>query len=206
MKTICVYCSSSNSVESQYMDLAAELGREMVANGYSLVFGGAKVGLMGVLARQIKDHGGRVVGVMPELLVEKDLDYKDCDELIITPGMRERKAKMEELSSAFITLPGSFGTLEELLEVITLKQLGYHRKAIVILNHDGFFDHLLAMFEHLCSLRFAKPVSKSLYHISNTVDDAINFIRNFEEKKVEDKWMVTTSHQSPRMPGWAMPL
>jgi len=206
MKTICVYCSSSDGVESQYMELASEMGRAIAHNGYSLVYGGAKVGLMGVIAKYTKENGGKVIGVMPELLVEKELDYRGCDEMFVTSGMRERKAKMEDLSGAFVAMPGSFGTLEELLEVITLKQLGYHRKAIVILNHDGFYDHLLNMFEQLYALRFAKPVSKSLYHISETVEDAINFIKNYEEKNIEEKWLSPSGKQNPRMPGWAMPL
>lgn len=140
-KVICVYASSSNLIDRKYFDIASQLGEAIARNGDTLLFGGGVRGLMGAAATAVHRHNGRVVGIIPEALNQKGVVYETCDELIVTKSLRERKAIMDERSDAFIALPGGFGTLEELLEIITLKQLKYHNKPIVILNFDGFSMH-----------------------------------------------------------------
>ncbi len=162
--SICVFCSSSDALDAVYFDAAAALGAEIARRGCTLVYGGGKWGLMGAVARAVHTAEGRVVGVIPESLMAQA--YADADELIHTPDMRARKAAMEARADAFIGLPGGFGTLEELLEIITLKQLGFHTKPIVLLNVAGFYDSLLAMFEQMYRHRFANPAFNQLYHVT----------------------------------------
>src|ERR1041385_8319731 len=127
-KLLCVYCSSSDRLESKYYDAAAELGREMVARGWGLVYGGGKTGLMGAVARAVKGEGGRVVGVIPEFMKVRELAFDKADELLTVVTMRERKLLMETRADAFLALPGGFGTLEEIMEILTLRQLDVVKK------------------------------------------------------------------------------
>lgn len=187
-KTICVYSSSSFAVDQTYFNAAAALGRKIAEKGDSLLFGGGMVGLMGATAKAVHEYKGRVIGVIPEALNQKGIVYELCDELIVTPGMRERKAVMDERSDAFIALPGGYGTLEELLEIITLKQLKYHNKPIVLINIDGFYDKLLEQFDFIIKGRFAKPENTSLYHVACDIDNAIEYIDNYKPVEHEIKW------------------
>ena len=170
-KTICVYCSSSEAVPSDYFKAAEELGRSIAKRGYTLVFGGGEIGLMGALARAATAYKGRVVGVIPERLAS--LAYERADEMIVTKDLRERKAVMEERADAFVALPGGFGTLEELLEALTLKQLSYHNKPIVLVNTAGFYDPLADIFERIYAAGFTKAVYRELYHIADDSGDAL---------------------------------
>jgi len=144
---ICVYCSSSQSINTKYFKQASLLGKAISQNKHTLVYGGGKVGLMGKIATIVKQYNGKVIGVIPENLKERELAFQDADKLIITKNMRERKKVMEEQADCFIALPGGFGTLEELLEIITLKQLNLHNKPIVLLNVDNFYDNLIKQFD-----------------------------------------------------------
>ena len=186
--SICVYCSSSSAVDGAYRDAARELGRLIAARGHSLVYGGANVGLMGDLARAVKDGGGRVLGVIPRRLVEFDLSFAEADHLLVTETMGERKALMIEHADAYVALPGGFGTLEELLEVMTLKQLEYLRGAIVLLNTVRFYDPLLAHFERLYQERFARPEYRTLYHVAADATDALDHIEGYAEGVLPRKW------------------
>jgi uncharacterized protein (TIGR00730 family) len=188
-KFICVYSSSSSAVDCQYFAAARELGTKMAQRNMGLIFGGGVVGLMGETARALHAANGMVVGVIPEALNEKGIVYENCDELIVTKGLRERKAIMDERADAFIALPGGFGTLEELLEIITLKQLRYHNKPVVVLNINGFYDGLIQVFENIIELKFAKVTSRDLYHVSPTVDDALSYIENYVPLQWESKWL-----------------
>jgi hypothetical protein len=143
---------------------------------------------MGATAKALHEEGGKVVGVIPEALNIRGIVYDTCDEIFITKGLRERKAIMDERADAFIALPGGFGTLEELLEIITLKQLGYHDKPIVILNVSGFYDDLVELFEKIIHEKFAKPQSRNLYYVTGDVHDALNYIENYQGFTREDKW------------------
>ena len=146
-------------------------------------------GLMGATATAVHRLKGKVIGIITEALNKKGVVYETCDELVITKDMRERKSIMDARSDAFIALPGGFGTLEELLEIITLKQLKYHNKAIVIMNADGFYDPLLHLFDSIIDKRFAKQESTLLYHISPDVDDCLDFIDSYQPIEFKDKWL-----------------
>jgi hypothetical protein len=184
---ITVFSSSSDAVDGAFFSVAAELGQTLARRGDTLVYGGATVGLMGAAARSTYEHGGKVIGVIPRYMAEKGIDFNDC-ELHLTRDLRERKAKMEQLADAFVVLPGGFGTLEELLEILTLKQLQQHQKAIVILNANGFFDPLKALFEHVFQQRFAKETTRALYHFAPTVEDAFAYLDAYVPVEVPTKW------------------
>ena len=154
---ICVYCGASDGVNGEYLASASALGAEMARRGYGLVYGGGGVGLMGAVARSVAQHGGAVHGVIPTPLMSKEIAGEPVGDLEVVDSMHIRKARMAELSDAFIALPGGFGTLEELFETITWTQLGIHRKPIGLLNVAGFYDPLLAMIEHSIVQGFVRP-------------------------------------------------
>lgn len=187
---IAVYCSSSDHIRKEYFDQADGLGALMAANQMNLVYGGGMVGLMGQVAKSLKHHQGHTIGVVPEALQIDGVVNTIDDELIITPDMHTRKAKMIELADAFIGLAGGFGTLEEMLEVMTLKQLGYHQKPIVFLNTAGFYEKLFAMFEHIYAENFAKSEYRQLYHISDSPEAAIEYLQQYQPPQLPDKWFV----------------
>jgi uncharacterized protein (TIGR00730 family) len=188
MKKICVYCASSSAVPKVYFDAADDLGALIAQRGYALVYGGGSVGLMGALARSVHRNNGCVIGVIPKFLMEREVVYKESNELIITADMRERKKTMEDLADAFIGMPGGFGTLEEMLEIITLKQLKQHNKAIIFMNVNNYYSHLSAVFDCMFEQNFAKPVYKELYCFLNNAIDAITHIENYSSVELESKW------------------
>lgn len=187
-KRICVYSSSSEKLDQKYYDIAEKLGKRIAQNGDTLVFGAGMVGTMGATARGAKSAGGRIIGVIPEVLNIKGILYEECDELYVTPEMRSRKRMLDENSDVLIALPGGFGTLEEVLEVITSKQLGYHSKPIIIFNYGGFYDKLLAQFEEIYSQAFAKRAFSSIYYVTDDIDDVFAYIDSYKPNAVEDKW------------------
>lgn len=188
-KVICVYSSSSCSIDRRYFEVAEELGAVIALRGDTLLFGGGLIGLMGATAKAAHKHRGKVIGVIPKALNIKGVVYDCCDELIVTEGMRERKAVMDARSEAFVALPGGFGTLEEVLEIITLKQLKYHNKPVVILNTDGFYDRLLAQFKEIIGQKFAKPEAESLYYVTNDPNEALEYIDNYQPVVFKEKWL-----------------
>jgi uncharacterized protein (TIGR00730 family) len=163
---IAVYCSSSNLIHDDFFRDAAALGRGIGERGGTLVYGGGCTGLMGEVARATHAAGGRVVGVIPQAMKTVEVCYEAADELIVTRTMRERKAIMDERADAFVVLPGGFGTLEELLEILTLRLLKYHAKPIIILNTRGFFDPLLQLFQGLYDQGFARRKSFAPYGVA----------------------------------------
>lgn len=188
-RAICVYCSSSNAVDAAHFSAARELGQAMAARGFALVYGGTNVGLMGAVAQAVHEHGGKVIGVIPEALQAKGIAYDQADELIVTPDMRTRKAAMAERATAFVGLAGGFGTLEEILETITLKQLNYHDKPIALLNVAGFYDPLVSLFEHVYEHRFAKPEYRELYHITPSIDSLLSYLEQYQPPNIQvNKW------------------
>jgi uncharacterized protein (TIGR00730 family) len=178
IRSICVFASSSAKLDKPYYDCAAALGRGIAARGWKLVFGAGTEGLMGALARGAAEQHGTIIGVIPDLMNVPGVVYKGCTELIPTRTMRERKAIMEERSDAFIALPGGFGTLEEILEIITLRQLGYHHKPIALINESGFYDPLAAQFERIAAQRFAERDALSVYGVLDTPEAALEYIEN----------------------------
>ncbi|KAB8142488.1 TIGR00730 family Rossman fold protein [Chloroflexia bacterium SDU3-3] len=168
---ICVYCASSDLVPEPYKAAARAVGAGIAQRGWGLVYGGGSVGLMGAVARQVHAEGGSVIGIIPQALLDREVGYIDADELVVTLTMRERKRIMDERSDAFVTLPGGFGTLEELLEITTLRQLAYHDKPIFLVNVDGFYDPLLAMFDQIFAQSFAHERHRRLVTVVRSVDE-----------------------------------
>ncbi len=176
MKTICVYASGSKTLDQSYIKEAEMLGQLIAQRGYALVFGGGAHGLMGAVARGAAQTGGRIIGVVPEIMNVNALLFDGCSEMHITSGMRERKALMEEKADAFIALPGGYGTLEELLEIITLRHLGVHQKPIAAVNTNGFYGGLAAQFDETVRLGFATEDATSVYRICVNAQEAMDYI------------------------------
>ncbi len=170
---VCVYCSSSDTIDRRFFQVARDLGHAIGQRGDTLIYGGGSVGLMGEVARACHEHGGKVVGVIPESLKTAEIAYHRADELIVTETMSERKTLMFTRGDAFVILPGGFGTLEELAEVLVLKVLKYQDRPIVILNCHGFYDPLVDLFDHFIENNFAKPKHRELYKVVTTVDEVV---------------------------------
>ena len=186
---ICVYCSSSDKVDPAYVESTRLLAKGIAERGDTLVYGGGTPGLMGVLARTTHDYGGRVVGVIPEKLNDiAGITYTDADELVIMPDMSSRKAEMIRRADAFVALPGGFGTLEELFEVLTLKQLKYLHNPIALVNIRGYYDQLNQVLEHLYTEQFAKINNRNLYHIAQDVPAVFTFLDNYQPIEIDTKW------------------
>jgi uncharacterized protein (TIGR00730 family) len=190
-KLLCVYCSSSDRIDSKYIAAADALGTEMVARGWGLVYGGGKTGLMGAVARAVKSGGGRVVGVIPEFMKARELAYDEADELVTVVTMRERKLLMETRADAFVALPGGFGTLEEIMEILTLRQLDVVKKPCVFLNQEGFYDDLLRLFKRMLDDRFFKPSNMELFRVADTVPEIFGRIDEAAGVNAESKWFET---------------
>ena len=179
---VCVFCASSNRVDTRFFAAARQLGRRLAERGDVLIYGGGMIGLMGEAARAVHAGGGRVVGVIPERLRIKEVAYEEADELIVTADMRERKAVLEQRSDAFLILPGGFGTLEELAEILTHQHLGYHDKPIAFLNVAGFYDPLLTLFEHFYATHTARATLRDTYFVTDRVDDALAYFDAYKPR------------------------
>lgn len=181
IKNICVFASSSQHLDSSYYNTAQQLGKLIGQNNMNIVYGGSRLGMMYACAEAVKVNGGKIIGIMPEKIYNYGVgNPEDCDEFYLTSGMRERKAKMDELSDAIIALPGGFGTLEEFAEMIVQKQLGYNSKPIILLNTNNFYNKLIEFFETMINEQFAKENSRELYFIANTPDEAIKYIKTYQ--------------------------
>lgn len=178
IKAVTVYCSSSTRVAPAFSEAATALGRAIAQNNWTLVYGGNSIGMMQALADGCRGAGGKVVGITPQLFIDKGIGDTRCDELILAEGMRQRKALMEERADSFIALPGGLGTLEEFFEILCGRSLGCHDKPIVLLNVSGFYDPLLAMIEHGLQHHFIRPGTRELFHVAATVEDAIAYLRS----------------------------
>ena len=187
-KRICVFCSSSDAIDAVYFNDAQNLGKIIGVRHYQLIHGGGKIGLMGVIARTVQQFGGTVMGIIPEKLNMIGIASETDDQLVVTKDMQERKAVMRDNSDVFIALPGGFGTLEEVMEVITLKQLRYHSCPIIFINTNNFYGKLLDQFEVFYQQDFAKPNYRKLYFVANNIDQAIDYIDNYQPETIEDKW------------------
>jgi uncharacterized protein (TIGR00730 family) len=156
MRRVTVFCGSNQGARPEYAEAAAGFGRTLAGRGIELVYGGSSIGTMGVLARAVLEAGGAVVGVVPRLLVEREVAFRGLSDLRVVEGLAERKAVMAELADAFVALPGGFGTLDELFEMVTWGQLGLHRKPCGLLNVCGYYDRLLAFLEHAAEQQFIR--------------------------------------------------
>ncbi len=162
MNSLCVFCGSNPGASPAYAEAAARLGRIVAERGMTLVYGGGRVGLMGVVAGAALAAGGRVIGVIPEALATRELAHDGLTELQVVGSMHERKARMSELSDGFLALPGGIGTLEEWFEVWTWSQLGFHPKPCGLLNVAGYYDHLLAFLDHVTAERFLNETYRAM--------------------------------------------
>ncbi len=185
---VCVFCSSSDGLAPCFVDDARQLGRLLGERGMCLVYGGTTVGLMGEVASAAREHGARVFGAIPRSIHDRGIGNGRADELLVTEDLRSRKAAMESRADAFVALAGGFGTLEELLEIITLKQLGLHTKPVVLLNTGDFYDALLVMFERIYDGNFAMPQSRALYHVARTPAAVLEYLDAYEAMPVTSKW------------------
>ncbi|MBQ8635135.1 TIGR00730 family Rossman fold protein [bacterium] len=183
IKTICVFASASNKIDEVYFKAAHELGSLIAQNHYDLIYGGSNLGLMGEVTNSARLRGSEIIGVMPEKLYNLGINPGECSRFILTKGMRERKAKMDELSQSLIALAGGFGTLEELTEMIVQKQLGYNNKPIVILNTNGFYDNLIKFFDEIIKQNFAPQICKDMYFVAKTPKEALDYINNYDFNK-----------------------
>ncbi len=188
-KRVCVFASSSNFLEEIYYEEVALLGNLLGQAGYDIVYGGSNLGLMWQCAKSGKCDGAKIFGVMPEKLHEllKEESENLCDELYITPDMRSRKAKLDEISDAVIALPGGFGTLEELAEMIVQKQLGYNTKPIVIFNINNFYNKLIEFFNQMVKEHFATDTTTDLYYVAQTAEEVIDYLASYKpvERKID---------------------
>lgn len=170
MQSICVFCGSSVGSDPAFRLAAETLGRALVQRDITLVYGGGNIGLMGVLADQVMQGGGRVIGVIPRQLVDKELAHRGITDLRVVGSMHERKALMADLAEGFLALPGGYGTVEEFSEVLTWGQLGLHAKPMGMLNVSGYFDHLLRFLDHAVAVRLLRPEHRRLVLESDQVE------------------------------------
>lgn len=188
MKYICVYCGSNPGRQAVYREAARSLGRELAERGLGLVYGGASVGVMGAVADAVLEHEGKAIGVIPHALATKEVSHHGLDDLFVVDSMHERKAKMADLSDGFIALPGGWGTIEEIFEMLTWAQLGFHEKPCGLLNAAGYYDHLFTFLEKAVEEQFVKPEFRPMIMMD---DSASALLRRFDEYRAPKvkKWI-----------------
>ena len=179
MKRIAVFCGSSEGFDPDNVTRAHALGKFLAREGIELVYGAAKIGLMGAVARGVQEQGGTCIGVIPDFLMKKEIVNESLDEMIITKNMHDRKIVMYEKSDGFIIVPGGFGTMDEFFEIATWGQLGLHGKPIGILNWNGYFDALLYQFDHMVKLGFLKQQNASSILVADTIGELIIQMNNY---------------------------
>ncbi|TND08846.1 MAG: Conserved hypothetical protein CHP00730 [Bacteroidetes bacterium] len=173
MKSLLVYCGASTGHNKLYTELAHDFGRLLAEKKIRLVYGGGSIGLMGVLADAVLENGGEVTGVIPDFLNTLEVGHTRLTQMHIVKSMHERKALMEQLSDAVVALPGGFGTLDELFEMLTWSQLGLHQKPVGLLNVNGYFDHLLTLLDHMQAEGFVKKQTRGLLHVSGNAEEIL---------------------------------
>jgi len=187
LASVCVYCGAHTGRDPAYTAAAALLGRTLAERGIRIVYGGGRVGLMGVVADAALAAGGRVTGIIPQALMKKELAHAGLTEMIVTTSMHERKAQMAERADAFVALPGGLGTFEELFEIWTWGQLGWHRKPCGVINVAGFYDGLIAFLDHAAGAGFVRPVHRGMLLVD---DDPARLLDRFAQ------------YEAPAMPKW----
>lgn len=184
---ICVYGAASSLIDESYVKAGEDLGIKMAERGHSLVFGGGRSGMMGAPARGVYEKGGHILGIAPKFFEENnpEVSYENCTEFIKTETMRERKKLLDESSDAFIVSPGGIGTFDEFFEILTLKQLGRHNKAIVILNINGYFNDMLRMMDHAIDKQFITTDCVDLFKVTENVDEALDYIESYDPTDID---------------------
>ncbi len=187
MKSISVFCGANFNGDPLLLKAVHQLADVFVGNDITLVFGGGRVGVMGLIADAVLERGGRAIGVIPQFLMDKEVGHTGLTELIITENMHQRKQKMADISDGVITLPGGFGTLEEFFEVLTWLQLGLHNNPIGLLNVDGFYDLLIEQIDLMVEKKFLKPINRNLVLTHSDPASLVNLMLNFDSKP-DDVW------------------
>lgn len=188
MRRVCVFCGSNPGLRPAYLEAAHGMGRALARRGISLVYGGGRVGLMGAVADSVLSAGGEVIGIIPEALLEKEVAHQHLTELRVVASMHERKAMMADLSDAFIAMPGGYGTFEEFCEVLTWSQLGIHQKPCGLLNVEGYYDKLLALFDHAAAEGFVRELHRSLVVEATDPEVMLEVLEGYRWPRVE-KWI-----------------
>ncbi len=173
IQSLCVYCGASAGQQPVYPEAAQRLGTSLARRGVRLIYGGGRIGMMGLLADATLEAGGEVVGIIPEFLHDREVAHQGVTELIMVRDMHERKRRMYEMSDAFASLPGGLGTLEETFEMLTWRQIGLHAKPIYLINVEGYWQPLVSLIEHIVHRGFAKPSARKLVHVVASVDELV---------------------------------
>lgn len=193
IENVCVYCGSSSNVDQSYKDAAKKLGQLVAAEGWGVVYGGGRVGLMGIVADSALESGSKVIGIIPEHIQEREVQHNDLTELHVVDTMHIRKAMMVDKSQAFVILPGGLGTLDELFELLTWKQLGLHDKPIVIVNmgDDPYWQHLMTLLKHIAGQGFMREDDMNLFNVVTSVDEVPEALKNAPNEKFDPstKWI-----------------
>ncbi|MGM1045595.1 MAG: TIGR00730 family Rossman fold protein [Bacillota bacterium] len=185
MKRIAVFCGSSDGASPAYKEGAVRLGKELARRGITLVYGGASVGIMGTVADTVLEAGGQVIGVIPQMLEDREISHRNLTELIVVGSMHERKTKMSDLADGFIALPGGPGTLEEFFEIFTWAQLGLHQKPCGILNVNGYYDLLISFFDHMHEQQFLHEKYRSMALVDSDPADLIEKFNTYTPPSVK---------------------
>lgn len=172
-KNIAIYCASSTKVRPEFFAAAKRLGQLFAQNDITLVFGAGNMGLMGEIADAVVADGGKMIGVIPDFMIDQDWHHKQCTELIVTDGMSSRKQTIERISDAFVALPGGIGTMDELFECMVNKQLGLHAKPIIILNVNGYYDTLVAFLDQMVDEQMLRPMHTAMYQVVTSPEEVI---------------------------------
>ena len=188
MKTVCVFCASNLGVNTEYQRVATEFGTLLAARGLNMVYGGANVGLMRCVAEAAMAGGSKVTGVITEFLAGRELAQTGLEQMIVVGSMPERKATMERLSDGFVVLPGGFGTMDEMFEILSGGQLGFHKKPLVVLNINGFYNHLKAQLEFMVGQKMLLPQHAAMVQFADTPTEAIDKLFGYQAPVV-GKWI-----------------
>ena len=188
LNAVCVFCGSSTGEPAIYSEAARELGKYFAQQNITLVYGGAKVGLMGIIADEVLNNGGKAIGVIPRFFSAKEIAHDNLTELIFVDSMAERKKVLADISDAFIALPGGFGTLDELFEMMTSSQLDIHRKPVGILNINHYYDHLIKQVDFMVIEKFMRPIHRQMMVDDISIDALFNKMRTYEAP-VQEKWI-----------------
>ena len=184
---ICVYGAASSEIDKGFIEAGKELGRRLVERGHSLVFGGGRGGMMGAVATGAHEKNGEIIGISPKFFEENNAEilFPNCTTLIQPDTMRERKRILDETSDAFVMVPGGIGTFDEFFEILTLKQLGRHNKAIVVFNCDGYYEHLLKMLEWSTEKKFVTDDCVELFKVTTSVEETLDYIESYIPKEID---------------------
>jgi len=196
MKKICVFCGSSFGSNKAYSETANELGKVIAQAGIGLVYGGAKVGLMGEIASAVLKEGGEAIGVIPKQLVDKEVAHDGLTKLHIVGSMHERKALMADLSDGFIAMPGGFGTLEEIFEIVAWGQLNFHTKPVGLLNVNGYYNNLIKFIDHSVKENFIKPEHREMIRVDEKPKALLEQLQDYTPLKIDKAdWIVEMLHK-----------